>query len=169
MKSKQVVIVAILTALALGVAGFGLNIRSHNAQAAEFAAVIGADEGGPLRLRHALQKLNLTEQQRAAIKAIVKEQYPKIEPKIRQMVDARRALRSAIQQSEVDEKLIRERAAAVGNIGADLAVARARIRARLVALLTEEQKQTLMGLQKDADEKVDAFLIKLGEKIQADH
>jgi Spy/CpxP family protein refolding chaperone len=85
------------------------------------------------------------------------------------MVDARRALRAAIQQSVVDEKLIRERAAAVADIAADLAVERARVRQRIVALLTDAQKETLISLQKDADQRVDAFLIKLGEKIQANH
>lgn len=169
MNTKTLTVIAVVAALALGVVGYGLNVRSQNAYAAEVAALAGNDDGGPLGLMKAMKKLDLTDKQRADIRAIVKEEYPKIEPKLRQMVSARRALRAAIQQSAVDEKLIRERAAAVADISADLAVERARVRQRLVAHLTDAQKETLISLQKDADQRVDAFLIKLGEKIQANH
>ncbi|GEM_PF-3346198 len=169
MNARKLTVIAIIAALGLGIVGYGLNIRSQNAYAAEVAALAGNDEGGPVGLMKAIHNLDLTETQRAEIKVIVREEYPKVEPKIRQLVEARRSMRSAIQQTEMDEKLIRARAATVADIGADLAVERARVRQRVVALLTDAQKETLISLQKDADQRVDAFLIKLGEKIQANH
>jgi Spy/CpxP family protein refolding chaperone len=169
MNARRLTVIAVIAALGLGGVGFGLNHRSQNACAVEAAALLGPEGGGPLGLRKSLEKLDLTEKQRNEIKAIVREEFPKVEPKIRQMVAARRALRAAIQQEELNEKLIRERAAAVADLASDLAVERARVRQRVVAHLTDAQKETLISLQKDADRRVDAFLIKLGEKIQANH
>ena len=100
----------------------------------------------PLRGRWAekLALLGVTEQQRDHIRGIVREHRPGLEPLVKQYVAERRALRDAIHGETVDEKAIRAQASKVAKAGADLALARAKVAHEVRAVLTPEDRKSVV-------------------------
>ena len=127
-------------------------------------AVTRAQTGAlaPGRERGALLKklaaLGVTDDQRTAIKAILQKHRPELAPLAKQFVTERRALRDAIQADPVDEKAIRAKVATVAQVGADLAVARARVGHEVRGVLTPGQLQKLHDLRAATDSRVDDLL-----------
>jgi Spy/CpxP family protein refolding chaperone len=101
--------------------------------------------GGGLGLP--LHRLDVTDEQRAAISAIVEAEQPALEVMRDQLRTARQAFMEGHPPTEFDEAAIRAHAAELAPLLADLAVAEARVRARALAVLTPEQLAKLKEIR----------------------
>jgi Spy/CpxP family protein refolding chaperone len=110
--------------------------------------------GGPM-VGVDLRGLDLTEAQRAQVRAIMDAQRAATAPLLERARTARQALQEAIQAQPIDEGAIRARSAEVAVAEADLAVSRARLHADIVAVLTPEQQAELAERREQRDERVD--------------
>jgi Spy/CpxP family protein refolding chaperone len=96
------------------------------------------------------RSLDLSADQKAQIKTILKSHSAEIQAQMAAGATARRALHDAIKAQSVDEKAIRDAAAKAGQVHADGAVLFAKIRAEVLPVLTADQKQKLQSM----DEKM---------------
>ncbi|MBK6315962.1 MAG: periplasmic heavy metal sensor [Blastocatellia bacterium] len=97
--------------------------------------------------RAGLNKLNLSEEQRAAIRAIIESHAPTLEALVSQEIATRTALTDAIRQPQVSEDAVREASAAVAAVDVELAVERAEIFAEIEDTLTPDQRAKLASVQ----------------------
>lgn len=91
--------------------------------------------------------LELTDDQKAQVRSILKSHAAEIEQRMAAGAAARRALRDAIRTEPVNESAIRAAAAAAGSARADGAVLFARIRAEVLPVLTADQRQKLQAME----------------------
>lgn len=105
--------------------------------------------GGPMRL---LRELDLTDAQREQVKAIFDE--ARTSGTMKRMMEARKALEDAVQSGTADEGTLRQLAYDLGEVEGDAAVERAQIHARILQLLTPEQREKLQTLQKEREEEM---------------
>jgi protein CpxP len=84
--------------------------------------------------------LDLTDAQKEQIKGVLKAHAEEWKGIGNRMMTARKALDEAVNSGEVNESLIRQRSSEAGAVEADAAVARARVRAEVLQLLTPEQQ-----------------------------
>jgi Spy/CpxP family protein refolding chaperone len=103
--------------------------------------------GGPMGMLPMLgHQLDLTDAQKDQIKVIAdahKEDWNGLAQRARA---AHGALNQAVTAESVDEALIRQRSADAAAVDADLAIARARVHAEVLQILTPEQKAKLKTL-----------------------
>ena len=92
------------------------------------------------------ETLDLSGDQRAQVKAILRSHAAEIEAQLTDGAAARRALHDAIRAQPLDEAAIRARAAEAGVVHANGAVLFAKIRAEVLPILTADQKQKLQSL-----------------------
>ena len=97
--------------------------------------------------RAGLNKLNLSEEQRAAIRAIIESHATTLEALVSQEIATRTALTDAIRQPQVSEVAVRDASAAVAAVDVELAVERAEIFAEIEDTLTPEQRAKLASVQ----------------------
>jgi len=93
---------------------------------------------GPLRA--ILTGLDLTGAQKEQIKGILKDEQPRLEPLVDEMVRSRRALFEAVSAPTFDEGAIRAAADTAARAATALAVERARMGSLLRGVLTAEQQ-----------------------------
>lgn len=91
--------------------------------------------------------LELTDDQTAQIKTILKAHSEEIQTQIEASAAARRALHDAIVAQPTDEAAIRARALDVGRIHGDGAVLFAKIRTEVDPILTPDQRQKLQNFR----------------------
>lgn len=125
--------------------------ESQKAEVAAFTermrGLVRADLEKSVGPRAGLKKLNLTEEQRAAIRAILASHAASLETLAQQEITARTALTEAIRQPEVNEPAVREASAAVAAVDVELSVERAEIFAEIADTLTPEQRAKLGSVQ----------------------
>lgn len=97
--------------------------------------------------RAGLNKLNLSDEQRAAIRAIIESHAATLDTLVAQELDSRSALVATIRQPQVDEASVREASAVVAAVDVELAVERAQIVAEIEDTLTPEQRAKLSSVQ----------------------
>jgi Spy/CpxP family protein refolding chaperone len=107
----------------------------------------GGPGRGPGMMLRGLRELNLTDAQKASIKAILETHKSEVKAVADAAIPARKKLHEAVMAVPVNEDAIREAALAVGKIDADGAVLRAKIHAAVWALLTDEQQAKAQALQ----------------------
>ena len=134
---------------------------------ATYVAHASTTDSSPTKGR-ILAQLGVTGEQKAEVKGILRKYQPTVEPMVRQLVDARRALRGTIRAETIDESAIRAQAARVASLEADLAVQRAHIAHDVRATLTPDQIEKLKELQANRDARVDAFLSRVAKRISED-
>ena len=110
--------------------------------------------------------LDLSEEQKLQIKDLITAKQPDIQPIRRQLILERRALRDLIQSDKFDEFAIRTQAAKVATFQTEMAVQRARVFNEVCQILTPEQKQKFLELQKARDLKIDEFLSRVSPRAQ---
>ncbi len=109
--------------------------------------------GGPFaEIRRGLAQLGLTDQQKTQIKAIFQGHKADIQGFASRMPPARQALHHAI-VSGADEAAIRQAAAGVAAVEADMAVFRAAVRAQVFTVLTPDQQAKANQLQQQAQQR----------------
>src|SRR3954454_12479294 len=111
--------------------------------------------GHRMHMMRALKEVGMTDAQKDQIRGIMREQRPQLRPLRKQMVEERRALRTTIEASPVNESAIRTQAARVAQVQADLAVKRAQIADRVRGVLTPEQQAKLKEIKAQCDVKSD--------------
>jgi Spy/CpxP family protein refolding chaperone len=97
-----------------------------------------------------LHRLDLSEEQRTQLHALFESQKEETAPLREQMRAAHAVLAERVHADELDEAAIREAAAALAPIEAELAVARARGFQQLRQILTEEQLAQLKEMHERA-------------------
>ena len=122
--------------------------------AGTFLAAGGAAQGrgGPGRIRGVLRHLDLTDEQREAIRGAVQRHRESGQSLRQQLGAARQALRDEVRSGGADEAAIRALAAEVAPLAADAAVGRAALHAEIRELLTDEQRTQLEALRANARE-----------------
>jgi Spy/CpxP family protein refolding chaperone len=107
----------------------------------------GEGSGEPRALRRAARQLGLSEDQRKQIRGIIRSHSSEIETQMQSTRESRRALREAMDAKPADETEVRRRALALGEVRAEEAVLRARIRSQIWPVLTAEQQEKARDLR----------------------
>jgi len=115
--------------------------------------------------RRVAEKLNLTDEQKARIKAILSGEKDTLMPLLSQLHDARTGLRAAIHASDANETAVRAAAARVAAVEGDLAVERMKIYGKIAPILTDEQRRQIADFEQRADDFVDSVLARIGERL----
>jgi Spy/CpxP family protein refolding chaperone len=104
-------------------------------------------------MMHGFAKLELSDDQRAKIEVRMTAARTELGPKLDAMRQARRALREATEVPVIDEGAIRAAAAELSGIEADLAIAHAKMRQEIRALLTPDQQAKLDAMKAERKER----------------
>ena len=91
------------------------------------------------------RRLDLTEDQQARIRAVLKTHAAEIEAQVQAGMDARRSLHEAVMAQPTDETAIRSLGAQVGSAHAEGALLFAKIRAEVWPVLTADQREKLQS------------------------
>lgn len=95
------------------------------------------------RIEHMTQRLNLSPEQRTAMRAIVDKERPQLRVLRDQLLDNRKQLRTLMVQDNADEAKVRTLADGQGKTMADLIVLRTRMKSEMARILTDQQRQQL--------------------------
>ncbi|PYT12771.1 MAG: hypothetical protein DMF51_12400 [Acidobacteria bacterium] len=113
----------------------------------------GYGSGG--RLLHVLSGLDLTDDQKTQIKAILKDEGPRIEPLADQVIRTKKALFDAVHTQQFDEPAVRSAAATAASAETEMAVERARTVSRLRGLLTPDQQAQIETIRRGFEERIE--------------
>ena len=95
----------------------------------------------PWAMRRAAKQLGLSDDQRQQIRGVLKSHAGEIEAQMRAAQSGHKALSEAMAIQPLDETKIRQQALALGEVRADGAVLRARIRSEIWPILTPDQQE----------------------------
>jgi Spy/CpxP family protein refolding chaperone len=118
-------------------------------------------------LQKIVKGLGLSQEQITNIKTELRAEKDNLVPLLKNLHETRKALRETI-QSGGNETAIRAASAKVAAVEADLAVERAKLRARIVPLLTEEQLGKITNFEEKADNFVIEALRNFGKRLDAE-
>jgi Spy/CpxP family protein refolding chaperone len=116
--------------------------------------------GGPLGVLGPLgpmmaRQLNLSDAQKERFKSIQASHRDDMKALGDRAMAAHQALEAAVTAETFDEVTIRSRSSEVAAVGADMAVARARIRAEVLQVLTAEQQAQLKQMQAQMQQRAE--------------
>jgi len=132
----------------------GGRVQRRREQAEEPAAEDAARRGRHGGRRRALaEKLELTDEQKASIREIVKGYADEIEAAREEVSEKRQAMRNLVRADEVDERAIRKAGVDLGAAIANAAVLRANIHSEIREVLTEEQREKADELLDDVQKR----------------
>jgi Spy/CpxP family protein refolding chaperone len=103
-------------------------------------------------------RLDLSETQRDQVRDVLKSHRDAILGQIQAVRSARLALHQAINADVVDEAAIRQKASDLGKAEADAAVLHAQIRAEILPVLNDEQRQKLAAFHSHLEGKGDHLI-----------
>jgi len=109
-------------------------------------AVPGSGPGGrfgPPRFTRIARALDLSDDQKAQVKTILRAHAAEIQAQLKAGQEARRSLHDAILTDPIDEATIRARAADLSRVEGDGAVLYAKVRGEIFPLLRDDQKQKI--------------------------
>ncbi|MEW6336578.1 MAG: Spy/CpxP family protein refolding chaperone [Acidobacteriota bacterium] len=149
MKTRIVVIAVVVGALAVGSAGWVAAQGAHG-KGGMRALAGGPGPLGPLG--RALRHLDLTQEQKDAIKAIVEADRESLQSLREQVRAKREAYREAHPPDTFDEAALRAHLADLAPLQAELAVGAAKLRIKVFAVLTAEQRAELAEMREDLEE-----------------
>jgi len=113
--------------------------------------------GGPGRrgfdAGFALGQLNLSDAQKQQVQSIMQQHRQQSQPVMQRMQQAMQAQRAAIDEVPVNEAAVRQAAAALAQVEADMAVEQARMHADIFNILTVEQQQKAKQLEAQAQSR----------------
>lgn len=160
MRIRSALAVIAVAALVAGAAGLATAQEAKDPAPMGRADMPGPGMGGPGMhggfgmIGLPLHQLDLTQEQQDKVHAILAEDQPGLKALRTQLRDGEAAFRAAHPITELDENAIREHVAAQARIQADLEVALARVRSKVVALLTAEQLKTVQEIQAKMQERM---------------
>ena len=103
-------------------------------------------------------ELNLTDEQRAEIRAIVQKYRKDLRPATQKIFDAKRALRKAILAEPLNEAAIQKASQDLGKAIGDASVLLSKLVAEVRPVLTPEQIETIRKFSRERDNAVDRWL-----------
>ena len=106
-------------------------------------------------LQQALQRLDLTDEQKASVKALFESHRDAMQAERDTLREARQALRQETQSETFNEAAIRELSVQVHATETDMAVARASLHNQVLQLLTEEQRAELKEMRAERQDRRD--------------
>jgi protein CpxP len=109
--------------------------------------------GGPLGELGIINRLNLTEDQRNQVRQLMESRQEETRALAEKLRSAHEGLQAAVTANSFDEGTIRARSADVASAEADMAVARGRLHADVLQILTAEQRTRLNQLQAQMKER----------------
>lgn len=118
----------------------------------------GHSEFGPRLFGRIARTLDLSDEQKARVKTILKSHASEIETQMKASAAARHAVHEAVLSQPVDEAAIRAAAQWMGEVHADGAVLFAKIRTEVQPILTEEQRTRIEKLRERARHRSGAAL-----------
>lgn len=155
MKTRNLVILGVATILVVGstfaIAGPGKG-RGGFRGWGEWAGDGPGPLGGFGPLGGVLRHLDLSQEQRDSIRAILEAERDTVQALRQQLRDNRQAFRDAHPPTEFDEAAVRAQAEKQGKLHTELAVVMARTRAKALAVLTPEQRTQLAELRARCEE-----------------
>jgi periplasmic protein CpxP/Spy len=104
-------------------------------------------------MARALASLDLTDDQKSQMKAILKDEGPRIEPLIDRVLSTKKDLFDAVHGRTFDEQSVRSASSAAAQASADMAVEKARMVARMRDVLTDDQQGRLETIHKEFEER----------------
>jgi Spy/CpxP family protein refolding chaperone len=116
------------------------------------------------RLMTLRSELDVTSEQRGAIKKIVQSHRPEIVTVAKPIVEQRRALRDATLAKETNEAAIRAAANDLGKAIGDAAVLASKVKDEVGHVLTPEQMHKVEAFRLQSDNAVDGFIEKFAEQ-----
>lgn len=156
MKTTKWLFITLATVMAAG----GLILYSTQAAQGD-----GARDLRPKIRARAAGKLNLSKEQRAQIKTILKADKDTLTGLFRRLHDTRVGLRETIQASGATEDSVRGAATQAAAVEADLAVERFKLYGKISSVLTADQRQQFNELQGRVDDAVDKLINRFGERL----
>jgi protein CpxP len=114
-------------------------------------------------LHRLTKKLNLTDDQKKQIKAVLVADKGTLKGLFSQLHEARQNLRGAIRASDANEADVRAASAKVAGVEADFAVERMKLYGRIAPILTDEQRRKLADFEQQVDNLVSRALARSGE------
>lgn len=129
---------------------------------------LAADTNAPAHGRffqRIAQRLNLTDDQKAQIKAILRSERDTLKPLVSSLHTARENLRAAIRASDANETTVRAASARVAAVEADLAVERMKIYGKIAPILTDEQRQQISEFEQSADDIADRAIARGSDRL----
>ena len=111
---------------------------------------------GPRLFGRIARALDLSDDQKARIKTLLKAHATEIETQMKASATARRAVHDAVLAQPVDEAAIRAAALQLGQVHADGAVLFAKIRLEIQPILTDEQRGKIQSFRERARHRADS-------------
>jgi Spy/CpxP family protein refolding chaperone len=148
-------------AAVLGAGGL-LSLNSHAANTSL------AQDRGALRgrfLERGKQKLGLTDEQAAQIKAALTADKDNLASLLSRLHEARAGLRAAIQAPDATEASARAASAKVAAVEADLAAERLKLYGKISPILTADQLAKLKEFQARRDEFAESIISRICERL----
>ena len=129
-----------------------------------------AERFGPVRVRaamlqHAAEKLELTADQKAQIKAEIKSEQAVLQPILVRLHSAHQELRETIRASAATETKVRAAAAKLADAQADLAVERLKLHGKIAPILTATQRAKIAEFEARWDDFVTDALEHFGARL----
>jgi Spy/CpxP family protein refolding chaperone len=113
----------------------------------------GPGEPGERHMERVLERLDLTDEQRAELEQKLPQFRETIQPSMDQLREARSGLNDLIHADQLDEGAIRQAAAEMAEIEADVAVARAQHFQEMRQILTPEQLEELQQMRQQMGQR----------------
>ena len=111
------------------------------------------------------EKLNLTDDQKAQIKAVLGGEKDTLKSLVTQLRQARVGLRETIRAADANETSVRAAAAKAAAAEGNLAVERMKIYGKIAPILTDEQRRQISNFTQRADEFTDNAVARVGERL----
>jgi protein CpxP len=128
----------------------------------------GHSEFGPRVFGRVARALDLSSDQKARIKTILKTHGSEIETQMKASATARQAVHDAVLAQPVDETAIRAAAARLGQVHADGAVLFAKIRTEVQPILTDDQKAKIQSFRDRASHRADSAVKSFQAFLESD-
>jgi Spy/CpxP family protein refolding chaperone len=103
--------------------------------------------GGPMGLGPGFHQLDLTDDQKAQLKAIAESHRAEVQQAGQKIGAAREGMRTLLDADTIDESAIRAKSAEVAAAEAEAAILNAKVRRESMQILTAEQIEKLKGLR----------------------
>lgn len=124
-------------------------------EARSLRTLVSGQFGRLLALR---SELDVSAEQRAEIRGIVKSHKQQLATALKPVAEKRRALRDATLAEDANETAIRAAADELGKAIGDAAVVGSRIRSEIHEVFTPEQREQVAQFRQQSDSAVDKFL-----------
>jgi Spy/CpxP family protein refolding chaperone len=116
-------------------------------------------------LQHIKEKLDLSDDQVAQIREVLKSDRSTLTDVLTRLHAARKDLRSAIRSDNATEASVRSASAKVAAVEADFAVERLRLYGKISPILTDAQRQKLSQMMAGLDDAIDRFIQRASAKL----